>query len=222
MRVLLSIILYLTCHNNCLAQRYLEITDSDSIETNEERIDFIIDFISTIQFDTCVDIGSGNLELILKIANTFNEKTFVFEDIDSSLCNKTNMLLKIENNNLNKIDTSKVSIHIGNTTSTLLPDNKFDLVVINGLIHNIIQLDDFFTDTKRILKPDGTIIISDAFYKTPPKPHDGCDNRFLTINEFEQIMTEQNLHLLKDWRRTGIKTNSNGPYISRIVQCSFD
>lgn len=221
MKVLLPILFYFSFHNS-LAQNYLEITDNDSIETNEERMEFIVDFMSTVQFETCADIGSGNLDLILKIANTFNEKIFVFEDIDSSLCNKTNMLLKIEKYNLNKIDTNKLSIHIGKTTSTLLPDNKFDLILVNGLIHNINQLDDFFADIKRILKPDGTVIISDAFYNTPPKPHQACNNRFLTTKEIEQIITQQNLRVLKDWKRTGIKTNSNGPYVSRIIQCDFD
>jgi ubiquinone/menaquinone biosynthesis C-methylase UbiE len=221
MKVLPIILLFIACQTS-LAQKYSEVTDNDSVETNEERIEFIVDFMSAIQFETCADIGSGNLKLILEIANIFNEKVFVFEDIDSSLCNKDNMLSYIEKYNLNKIDTNKVSIHIGNTTSTLLPENNFDLVLINGVIHNINQLHHFFSDIKRILKPDGTVIISDAFYKTPPKPHQGCQNRFLTIREMEQIIVQQNLRVIKDWQRTGIQSTSNGPYLSRIIQCSFD
>ena len=218
---LLVLIVFVSC-NGLNAQNYLEVTDNDSTETNEERLELIIEFMSGLNFDTCADIGSGNLEFILKIANTFYDKTFVLEDIDSGLCNRANMFSQIGKYNLNKVDTNKLSIHIGDTISTQLPDDQFDLVIMSGLIHEINFKDEFFADIKRILKPSGTIIISDAFYEFPPGLHHGCTNRFLTNWEMEQLITHQNLLVLKDWRRIGIKTKSNGLYVSRIIQCSFN
>jgi ubiquinone/menaquinone biosynthesis C-methylase UbiE len=204
------------------AQNYLEINDNDSTETIEEHTQLIIDFMSTINFDNCADIGSGNLELILKIANAYFDKKFTLEDIDASSCNRANMNSQISRLNLTNIDTNLISIQIGDVESTGLPDNQFDLILMSGLIHEINDNSAFFADIRRILKPSGTIILSDAFYELPPNPHQGCTNRFLTNKEMEQLITNQNLTVLKDWRRIGIKTRSNGPYISRIIQCSFN
>ena len=220
-QIVIVLIVLVSC-NNLNAQNYLEITDNDSTETNEERLDLITEFMSGINFDTCADIGSGNLEIILKIANTFYNKTFVLEDIDSSLCNRANMFRQIENHNLRQVDTNNLSIHIGDTISTRLPDHQFDLVIMSSLIHEINVVDEFLADIRRILKPSGTIIISDAFYEYPPGLHNGCTNRFLTNQEMENIIKHQNLIVLKDWRRIGITAKNNGPYISRIIQCSFN
>lgn len=204
------------------AQSYLEITDNDSTETNEERLELMVEFMTTLNFDTVADIGSGNLEFILKIADNFSDKIFVLEDIDSSLCNRTNMLAKISEYKLSKIDTNNLSICIGEIKSTLLPSDQFDLIILSGLIHEINFKDEFFADIKRILKQSGSIIISDAFYEYPPGLHHGCTNRFLTNQEMEQLINQQNLLVLKDWRRIGIKTNSNGLYVSRVIQCSLN
>ena len=220
-QIVIVLIVLVSC-NNLNAQNYLEITDNDSTETNEERLYLITEFMSGINFDTCADIGSGNLEIILKIVNTFYDKTFVLEDIDSSLCNRANMYRQIENHNLRQVDTNNLSIHIGNTISTQLPDHQFDLVIMSSLIHEINVIDEFFADIRRILKPSGTIIISDAYYEYPPGLHNGCTNRFLTNQEMENIIKHQNLLVLKDWRRIGITAKNNGPYTSRIIQCSFN
>ena len=161
--------LFLSC-NSLSAQSYREIMDNDSTETDEERLELIVEFMTTLNFDTAADIGSGNLEFILKIADNFSNKTFVLEDIDPSLCNRANMFSKISEYNLIRVDTNRLSIHIGEIKSAKLPDDQFDLVMMSGLIHEIDFRDEFFADIKRILKPSGTIIISDAFIKSSIVP----------------------------------------------------
>lgn len=209
------------CFNSAVAQPFLELLDNDSNETKEERLEFMIDFLKPLNFSTIADIGSGNMEFILKIANEFPKKTIVIEDIDSNACNWPTMMSKIKKFNLDNIDTNKISIHIGEIKSTTLPDHAFDLVVMSGLIHEIDEVDVFFKDIKRILKIGGSLVISDAFYELPPGPHYGCDNRYLTHKEFEDILKEQNLSVFKDWRRIGVQAKNQGAYTSRIVQCSF-
>lgn len=65
------------------------------------------------------------------------------------------------------------------------------------------------------------MLISDAFYENPPRPHKGCSNRFLTHHEMEHLIQKQSLTILKDWKREGITTLSNGPYTSRVLLCMF-
>jgi ubiquinone/menaquinone biosynthesis C-methylase UbiE len=203
------------------AQSYLEIIDTDSSESKEERLELMLDFLKGIDFENAADIGSGNLEFILKIANHFPEKQFVLEDIDSTLCNKINSRAKIKKHQLTHIDTNRISIHIGTATSTELKENQFDIVILSGLIHEIESLDLFFSDLHKILKPGGSLIISDAFYEDPPNPHQGCSRRFLTHLELKQIIEKQDLLILKEWQRLGVTSRSNGEYASKIFQCSF-
>ena len=60
-------------------QPYLEVLDNDSTETNEERLEMMLDFMKDLEFEKAVDIGSGNLNFILQIANAHPEKSFVLE-----------------------------------------------------------------------------------------------------------------------------------------------
>jgi ubiquinone/menaquinone biosynthesis C-methylase UbiE len=207
--------------NSSKAQNFLELMDNDSNETNAERLTFMVDFMKPLDFERVADIGSGNMEFILKIANEFPDKSITIEDIDSNMCHWANMISKINKFELRNIDTTMLSIHIGEVKSTTLPDHQFDLVIMSGLIHEIDFKDAFFMDIKRILKDDGSLIISDAFYEFPPGPHHGCANRYLTNSEFEEIIKYQQLIVHKDWRRIGIQTKNQGTYISRIIQCTF-
>ena len=202
-------------------QPYLEVLDNDSTETNEERLEMMLDFMKDLEFEKAVDIGSGNLNFILQIANAHPHKNFVLEDIDSTFCNQVTMRKCIDTLHLNNLDANRIQFQIGDENSTLLPDNSVDLILISGLIHEVFLQEAFFIDLDRILIKDGRIIISDAIYPSKPKPHHGCENAFLTHEEFDQLLERHQLIVNKEWRRIGIRTNSNGPYSSCYVECSF-
>ena len=189
----------------------------DSLRTNSDRL---IQFIRDVQANTVADIGSGDLRLILKIANHYHDKTFVFEDIDSSVCNKEAMHKVVMEENLQNIDTNNVSIWIGGMKSTHLPSNHFDLVLVLSTIHDMEYTDDMFEDIRRILKPRGTLILQCPVTEVQSETHKdiGCINRVMTHAEFNKLIINKQLKILKDWR---FQFGSDMSYVKRIVMCKY-
>ena len=161
----------------------------------------------------------------MHIANSFPGKHFVLEDIDSSVCNGGGMQRKMDMFGLESVDTSMLSFHYGDTTTTGLPDKEFDLVMAHGLIHEINDKQAFFVDLHRILKDEGYLMISDAFYFEKPAPHASCTNPFLTHDELSVILEQLNLTVVKEWKRVGIRDKWNGSgreYESRVLLCRWE
>lgn len=204
------------------SQNTFEQIDQDSTETKEENTEFTISFLEDLAFETAADIGSGNLELILQIANHFPEKHFWLEDVDSSFCNYKKMRQKISELELNNINPKNLKIQIGDEDSTWLPSNYFDVVFVFNLLHEIDNKPDFMQELERILKPYGSIIIADSFYKIKPAKHHGCHNPFLTEIEFDEFLKTQNFQIEKDWKRLNIKDGKSRNYMPRIVQVSIN
>lgn len=207
---------------NASAQVNYELVDEDSAETKEENTAFTISFLQDLEFETVADIGSGNLELILKIANQFPEKHYWLEDIDSSLCNYRNLSKKIEELEIKKINPNNLNIKIGSIDNTGLPEHFFDVVFLFNLIHEIDDKPGFMQELERILKPGGSIIIADSFYKIKPAKHHGCHNPFLTEMEFKEFLKNQDFQIEKDWKRLNIKDGKGRNYLPRIVQVSIN
>lgn len=205
-----------------LAQEYREIEDPDSRASMEEYIQHRIDFLKTLSFERAADLGSGNLELALKIANEFPDRQFYFEDIDPTLCNRDSMFRQIEKFGLKEVDTSRITIVIGDTVNTRLPEKYFDLVLMSGLIHEINDKPAFLNEVKRILKKEGSVVISDACYFEPPGKHKDCSNPFLTVEELDRVVDENNLTVIKEWRIVDLEDGYGRIFCSRILQCGFD
>ena len=115
------------------------------------------------------------------------------------------MKQKISELELNNINPKNLKIQIGDEDSTWLPSNYFDVVFVFNLLHEIDNKPNFIQELERILKPNGSIIIADSFYKIKPAKHHGCHNPFLTEIEFEEFLKTENFQIEKDWKRLNIK-----------------
>lgn len=203
------------------AQKFLEFPDEDSTETLEELQNFSIRFMEQLEFDSLADIGSGNMELILKFANKHPEKRYFLEDIDSNVFNRDRLQKKIESFDLNDLNLQNISLHYGTTDSTFLPTECCDLVVLNAVFHELSEPDQFLQELQRIVKPGGSLLISDAFYEKPPGLHQGCDRAFLSQTEFQSWLNEQKFEIKRDWRVTGLLDGKGRAYHTRFIQCVF-
>ena len=132
------------------------------------------------------------------------------------------MKQKISELALNNINPKNLNIQIGDEDSTWLPSNYFDVVFVFNLLHEIDNKPVFIQELERILKPDGSIIIADSFYKIKPAKHHGCHNPFLTEIEFEEFLKTENFQIEKDWKRLNIKDGKGRNYMPRIVQVSIN
>jgi len=59
-----------------------------------------------------------------------------------------------------KYQTASVVFHIADATQTLLPDHSFDAIVSFETIEHVLAADRLLREFKRIIKPDGRLVIS--------------------------------------------------------------
>jgi len=203
------------------AQQLVILVDNDSNQTQEELHKLTKDVIAEIEFEKALDLGFGNMQLILDVANQFNDKHFVLEDIDSALCNKRKMLQCINDHGYKEVDSSKIQIVTGTRSSTGIVNESFDLIIMSSMVHLIAGNDSLWNDLRSLISPNGVVMISDAFYPNKPKAHPGCDAPFLSFQELEELIKTQKLSIEKEWRLKGIKTKSNGAYEHRILLTKF-
>jgi SAM-dependent methyltransferase len=209
-------------HWSAYSQNFLEFNGADRPDSLWEKSDQLICFMRNIEANNVADIGSGDLRLILNVANHYHDKTFVFEDIDPGVCNTTAMHKMIKEENLIVIDTNNISLQIGGVKSTFLPTNQFDLVLVLGTIHNMEYIHEMFDDIRRILKPNGKLILQCPLTEFPNDAHKqiGCFDRVLTYAEFDQLIIREQLRVLKDWRfKYEIQDGNDYNNMMRFVLC---
>ncbi len=177
-----------------------------------------MEFIRSIEFDHVLDFGSGNMEVILKLANALPGKKFVFDDIDSSICNWTQLEAQIKKYELLEVNTKLVSIHICTEKFPQLEGREFNLILVSGLLHELNKKAEFLEVLQSHLGENGSILVSDAFYDNIPSHHNGCNNRFMTKTEFEEFLKPLDLTLIRQWNQTGIQDGKGRSYEWSILE----
>jgi ubiquinone/menaquinone biosynthesis C-methylase UbiE len=91
-----------------------------------------------------LDIGSGHGDLIVRLRSRF--------EIESSACDYTDQLMKLENVKVNVTDL--------NTQGLPYQDSTFDLVTCTEVIEHLEHYRYTLREMHRVLKPGGTLVIS--------------------------------------------------------------
>ena len=113
--------------------------------------------ISSIKnIDKALEIGCGNGNGTKLIKKYFKPKDIIAIDLDEQM-------IKIAQKR-NK-DTN-VSYKIMDATKLSFPDNHFDVIFDFGIIHHISNWKDCIQELKRVLKPNGEIILEDLSIET--------------------------------------------------------
>ncbi|MBL4819598.1 MAG: metalloregulator ArsR/SmtB family transcription factor [Gammaproteobacteria bacterium] len=119
---------------------------------------------------TVMEVGPGEGELLLKLANKFNKVI--------ALDNSEEMLEKARNTIKGSAISHVEFIH-GDTTVALSKDLHCDLMIFNMVLHHISSPAEVFRDAAKILNPGGVLLIVDLCGHDQDWVRDSCGDLWL-------------------------------------------
>lgn len=143
-----------------------------------------------------VGAASGWLEGVFSIFS--DSVTYYIQDIDSVLLNETqfNAVVKHFSGERPTPQTNHFKYVLGTTTGTNLPDNTFDLIIINNTFHEFTEPNPMVQDIVKKLKKDGRLIIWDSYDNDYLKViHDGCEIKAYDVKTMKDILSRSGLYL---------------------------
>ena len=158
--------------------------------------------LDTIKFkngEIIADIGAGNGYLEGMLSLFFDSLTFYIQDIDTSICNKSavNKVVDFYKNLKNKPFNNKFIAINGTDTTSNLPDNICNKILMVYTYQYIKKPKAFIQDVRKKLKNDG------LFYVVNPQYGD-YDNLDFQRKEY-------------GWNASPLETE-----ISNIISCGFE
>ena len=186
--IIILFILFFTCKTP-----YAQKKNYDSLTKEKHKI--ILSFLDLKETDRIADIGTNSGYSLIPIANEYPTIKFTVEDIDSGTCNIKNLTKRIKKSG-NKTNIEQFNIVYGTETSTNLPTASFSKVLMFMVMHEITYKKEMLADIKRILQKNGSLYIEENISHKPHKKQRAYNYRFLTEEEFKQVMAE-NKFLLK-------------------------
>jgi len=120
----------------------------DSFEKGE-----VMPLLGDVKNMKILDVGAGTGRLALRLANFGAEVT----------------VLDISEEMLKKIKDSRLKIVIGDAENLSFDDECFDIVIATFLIVHIKDLDRFFSEVYRVLKPGGIFLVTNINQRKPPE-----------------------------------------------------
>lgn len=163
-----------------------EAVDYDSMDFTEINTAFAekaIELAPTIA--KVLDVGTGTARIPIIICQKRPHWEIIAIDLAKSM-------LAIGKKNIAQAGlTSQIKLEFVDAKQMPYPAAKFDLVISNSLVHHLPNPLPFFQEVKRVLQPNGAILIRDLM--RPPSEK--------IINEMvEKIGTEYNEHQKKLFR----------------------
>jgi ubiquinone/menaquinone biosynthesis C-methylase UbiE len=120
------------------------------------EVRFLRKFINKSDVGNVLEIGCGNGHGTKLINRYFSPKNIQAVDLDEK------MIAIAQKRNKN----SKITFTVMDATNLKFPDHHFDTVFDFGIIHHIPNWKDCITELKRVLKPNGIIILEELSIET--------------------------------------------------------
>ena len=84
---------------------------------------------------------------------------------------------------------------IGTETSTNLPGNFFDKILLLNSFHEFTQPEAMLAECRRVLKPGGLMFVEEQFARRPGELHEGCGRRLFGEDELALLFSENGFAL---------------------------
>lgn len=167
----------------------------DSLHKAKIKMD--VDFIQLTPSDKIADIGTGAGYSLIPLANHCPECKFAVEDIDSTTCNPTNLLKKI-NNSGNLTSIQNFTFYYGTEKNSPLPSAAYNKILIFDVVHELTYKKEILEDCKRILTPSGSIFIEEILVHKPVKKDKACNYPFFTEEAFKKVLSDNGLSIKRE------------------------
>jgi len=155
----------------------IEAQEYDQMDFTEVNTDFALLASKLIKEEEKIkvlDIGTGTAQIPIILAD-FRPKWHI------TAIDLADSMLKIAKKNIEeKNKSSQITLQLIDGKKMPYPDNSFDLVISNSLIHHIPKPIELFKEINRIVKPNGAILLRDLFRPQSEK-------------DIERIVDEANL-----------------------------
>jgi len=146
------------------------ILEPEVMDTSEEAIEYdAMDFtaVNTAfaqrtselgpQSGLVLDAGTGTARIPILICQKCPQMQIIASDLSK------NMLL-IASKNVEQAGLQKqISLELADSKQLPYQDGQFDMIISNSIVHHLPDPLPFFLEIKRVLKPNGAILIRDLF-----------------------------------------------------------
>ena len=134
-----------------------ESRDYDSMDHTLPNAAFVERLIELGAHGTMLDIGCGPGHIPPLIIDRIPNSQVVGLDAAET------MLSLAENRRLGCKNPDRISYQQGDAKRLVFPDDSFDVVISNTVMHHIHDPVPFLAEAYRVLKPEGAILIRDLF-----------------------------------------------------------
>ena len=118
----------------------------------------LIKVIRLHSFQSVLDVGCGTGTLLEMIIREFDDIRAAGLDISEKMIEKAEELLG-----------DQVQLIVGDSENLPWHDSSFDLLICNSSFHHYPKPANVLGEMKRVLKPDGRLVISDPWWTKPTR-----------------------------------------------------
>jgi len=149
--------------------------------------------------ETCVDLGSGRGNDVIRLADEVGEKGYIFGiDISEGMIAKANA-------NIEKFEVKNAKILKAELESLPLQNDSIDLIISNCTINHASDKPAVWNEVYRILKSGGRFVVSDIYatkpiadeYRNDPEAVAECWAGSVTRAEYLTMLEEAGFNEIK-------------------------